>query len=155
MLHLPGGDVLAPEWHELADRVVNGDGLGWAGDPRLELRIGVIKYRGRTGRRLEVWRTNEDGSVTPLAHWHPREQYAVCYDLAQMSGAVQRPGSVEDAGTRIDRANEAREDAVRRQDIDRIATDIEREAYRLVRSQGHARTTFQVDGRREEAPRAE
>jgi hypothetical protein len=112
MLHLPDGGVVAPEYQDLTKRLQEGDGINWPGDPRMYLSIGVLTApSGRQGRRIEVWRLNEDGSDTMVAHWHPSEQARILYDLAIMR--VDRPGyvSVED---RIDAHNEAIEKEVSR-----------------------------------------
>lgn len=129
MLHLPNGGILAPEWSDLADRIVRGDGLAWPGDPRLDLRLGVIEYRGRTGRRLEVWRANEDGSETILAHWRPDEAHRVCHDLALMR--ADRPGFAGDtAAGRIDRHNDALARKAR-DEIDGLHAELTEYAARL------------------------
>lgn len=104
-LYLPNGGVHDPEWTELDRRLRDGDGIHWAGDPRLWLGIGTIEAsNGKTARRLEVWRDNEDGSTTMIGHWHPKEQYRVLHDLAQMR--ADAPGHV-DVLDRIDAHNAA------------------------------------------------
>lgn len=105
MLHLPGGNVVAPEWAYLDKVLKNGDGINWTGDERMYLQIGVLTNRktGATGRRLEVWRLNEDGTSAMIGHWHPTEQHRVAYDLANMR--IERPG-YEDALAKIDAHNE-------------------------------------------------
>lgn len=101
----PRGQVLshAPEWRELEKTVQKGDGYGWPGDPNMRVQVGELRAsNGKVGRRLEVWRHNEDGSDTMIGHWLPREQHMVCYDLARMR--VDSPGH-EDALDRIDKHN--------------------------------------------------
>jgi hypothetical protein len=71
------------EAHELAGWLADGKPeLGWRGDPRLELRIGVLTMHrnglDRTGRfrragerlawRYEIWRHNEDGTEGEILH---------------------------------------------------------------------------------------
>lgn len=148
MLFVPGNGILAPEWRDLSDKIVNGDGLGWPGDPRLELRIGVIEYKGRTGRRLEVWRANEDGSETPVAHWRPDHAGQVCFDLAKMR--VDRPGfSKDDACTRIDRHNDAIE-RKNQSDWNDIQAELSEYVSALYHDTTGPRTTFrQIPGRRD------
>jgi hypothetical protein len=142
-LYTPTGTTSYPEFTDLADRVTNGDGLGWPGDPRLWLGIGVAVHprTGKQGHRLEVWRSCEDGTDQMLGSWHPSEQFKVCFDLARMR--LDAPGheSVED---RIDRDNAAREakgDEVMR---DLLTQRVERMAYQLMRKQGNARNRFSV-----------
>lgn len=103
-LYTPNGGIVAPEWQDLERKIREGDGLVWTGDPRLWLGIGVLENRatGKTGRRLEVWRDNEDGTTTLVAHWLPSEQHRVLYDLAMMR--IDRPGFVS-AEERIDAHN--------------------------------------------------
>lgn len=98
-----GGFLSTADWEDLAKKVVQGDGLGWPGDPRLELRIGVLSNGQKDGHRLEVWRYNEDGTETRVAHWLPRESMMVCYDLARMR--LDAPGRV-DTVTEIEKHNE-------------------------------------------------
>lgn len=93
-IYTPDGGAVAPEYAELVRQIQQGDGMGWPGDPRMWLGIGVLenKHTGKTGRRLEVWRTNEDGSETLVAHWLLTEQHRVIYDLARMR--ADSPGHV-------------------------------------------------------------
>lgn len=106
-LHAQLGAIPA-EWEALADKLYEGDGTGWTGDPRLWLGVGVIgdPRSSRSGKRLEVWRDNEDGSTTLIGHWKPDEVNRVCYDLARMR--VEAPGH-ESVEARIDAHNDALE----------------------------------------------
>jgi hypothetical protein len=108
-IHHPEGTAY-PEYQDLDRRLREGDGIHWSGDPRLWLGVGVLENRvtGKTGRRLEVWRDNEDGSTTLIAHWLPAEQYRILYDLAGMR--ADAPGHV-DVLDKIDTHNEAVEKA--------------------------------------------
>lgn len=110
MLHTPDGGVVAPEYQDLVRKLQQGDGIMWTGDPNLWLGIGVLTNRktGKTGRRLEVWRHNEDGSDTIVGHWLPSEQFKIIYDLAQMR--LDSPGH-QDVLDRIDKHNDAVEKA--------------------------------------------
>lgn len=147
-LSIPNGHHIAPEWKDLATKLVNGDGLGFSGDPRLDLRIGIMekKLYGRTiatGRRLEVWRRNEDGSEGMVGHWLPTEQHRVCYDLARM-----RPDSpgFESVETRIDRHNAKVEKA----SSDRFvaaASEMLEHAARLDHDRNQPRNRFYMAGR--------
>lgn len=143
--------MLAPEWQELATRVTDGDGLQWAGDPRLELRIGVIEYKGRTGRRLEVWRQNEDGTESPLAHWRPDEQHRVCYDLAQMR--LDAPGRVS-TEDRIDAHNAKMEKAAVDAYNDKFAEMTEHMSKYLADTTGPRQTFRQIPGFRDKGWKA-
>lgn len=146
-LYNPDASYVAPEWQELAGKITNGDGLGWPGDPRLSLGLGIMEVREngrkRTGRRLEVWRHNEDGTDTMIAHWHPSEAFKVCFDLAQMR--VDSPGhiSVED---RIDKHNDAlvkkHEDAARESMMETLD-----HAIRIHHDQNNPRNKFFLGGR--------
>jgi hypothetical protein len=109
MIHIPGSAVDA-EWQDLAQKLSYGDGLNWPGDPDLWLGIGVIedKRNRRTGKRLEVWRSCEDGTDQLVGHWHPAEQFRVLYDLCQMR--AEAPGHV-DVATRLEKSDAAAEEA--------------------------------------------
>lgn len=113
MIHTPDG-AYDPEWQDLARKITQGDGLQWTGDPDLWLGLGVVKEvrngrpTGRTGRRLEVWRSCEDGADRLIGHWHPGEAFRVCFDLARMR--ADSPGHV-DVQDEIDKANAAKEKA--------------------------------------------
>jgi hypothetical protein len=113
-LYLPDGSVhIGHEYDDLARRIQYGDSVGWSGDTRLSLNVGVISVtdefgRTKTGRRLEVYRWNEDGSETLIGHWRPDEQFRICTDLAKMrAGAEGRTAGVESS---IDRHNDAMEE---------------------------------------------
>ena len=113
-LYLPDGSLhIGTEYDDLAKRITYGDGVGWSGDPRLYLQVGVMEARDpvtgytRTGRRLEVWRWNEDGSETMVGHWRPDEQFQILKDLAEMKAGAEARTSVE---ARIDAHNKTLED---------------------------------------------
>lgn len=143
MLHTPSG-VVAPEWQDLATKLVNGDGLGWSGDDRLWLGIGVLEARGKpTGRRLEVWRSNEDGTDSLIGHWLLSEQMRVCYDLARMR--AEAPGHV-DVITSIDRAN-AELEAKQSADFLDVMGPVVDHAARLYHDTTGPRNTFYMNGR--------
>jgi hypothetical protein len=76
---------------DLDRKLREGDGIHWTGDPRLELRQGVIEEMrwGRpTGkivaRRWEVWRHCEDGTDQMIGHWRMEEFDRILLDLALM-----------------------------------------------------------------------
>lgn len=103
-----GGIASTADLEPLAKLIVEGDGLGWPGDPRMELRIGILTHKptGRTGKRLEVHRNNEDGSVTLVSHWLPSEQHRILFDLSRMR--LDSPGHVDTLDI-IDKHNEKKE----------------------------------------------
>lgn len=143
MLHTPSG-VVAPEWTDLAKKLADGDGLGWPGDPRLWLGVGVLEARGKpTGRRLEVWRTNEDGTDSLIGHWLLSEQMRVCYDLARMR--AEAPGHV-DTITAIDKANDELEARQSADFMDVMAPMVDH-AARLYADTNGPRQTFYMGGR--------
>jgi hypothetical protein len=143
MLQTPYG-YIAPEWQDLARKLVEGDGINWTGDPRLDLRIGVLTNRktGKEGRRLEVWRSNEDGSESLVGHWLPREQAHVCYDLARMR--PERPGHVSILDV-IDKHNAELEAKASADFIDAMLPAAEH-AARLFHDQNNPRNTFYMNG---------
>lgn len=152
MLHLPDGGVVAPEYAELTRRLQQGDGINWTGDPRMWLGIGVLENRrtGKTGRRLEVWRTNEDGTETLIAHWLPAEQHRILYDLANMR--VDRPGhvSIED---RIDRHNDALQETLAQKAREEMFETLEH-ALKLDHDRNNPRTKFFMNGAPDRGARA-
>lgn len=137
----------------LADWLVQGKPtLGWRGDPRLELRIGVLqaqkngndrKGRFRTAgevlaRRYEVWRHNEDGTDTNILSRKLTDFADIIPALVQID--PRTPGHV---GTieRIEKENKLR---------DKHAADAVQEAHgeatehlwKLVADRENGRTTF-------------
>lgn len=102
---------------ELDRQLRDGDGMGWPGDPRLSLSVGVLEHRltRAVGRRYEVWRHNEDGTDTIIAHWRLEDFDRILFDLAKMR--LDAPGHV-DTQDEIDKHNAAIE-----ADIDAKAKD--------------------------------
>ena len=135
------GDVLvAPEWRELAGKITGGDGYGWPGDDRMYLQIGELhRSDGKVGRRLEVWRLNEDGSDTMVAHWLPSEQHMVCWELARMR--VDSPGH-EDVVDRIDAHNDAHEAEISRRYRDGMGALLDHALHLAHDTSGEAKNTF-------------
>lgn len=149
MLYGPAGDVAsAPEWRDLARKLVEGDGLGWPGDPRLYLQVLVATEtdsttgRKRTGRLLEVRRENEDGSDTPIGHWRPDEQMRVCYDLAQMR--LESPGHVS-AVEAIDQHNDRLQEEASEEARGKLFEVLEH-ALKLHHDRHNPRNTFFMNG---------
>jgi hypothetical protein len=96
---------------DLDRKLREGDGVGWGGDPLLELRQGVVEEMrsGRlTGkivaRRWEVWRHMENGKEEMIGHWRMEEFDRILFDLAGMR--VEAPNHV-DVIDKIDAANDA------------------------------------------------
>lgn len=146
MLHLPDGNVVAPEWQDLERKIREGDGLVWTGDPRLWLGIGVLenKFTHKVGRRLEVWRDNEDGSTTLVAHWLLSEAHRVLFDLANMR--IDRPGyvSVED---KIDAHNATLEKAASEAVVEEMYEVLDH-AIRIDHDKNQPRNRFYMHGNR-------
>lgn len=145
VLYTPDGGAVAPEYAELVRQIQQGDGMAWPGDPRMYLAIGVLenKVTGKRGRRLEVWRVNEDGSETMIAHWLPAEQHRVIYDLTRMR--VESPGH-EDVLDRIDRHNKAKQDALDAAARDSMMETLDH-AIRLHHDRNNPRNKFFLGGR--------
>ena len=149
-LHLPSGAASYPEFEDLARRITDGDGLAWQGDPRLWLGIGVLTdtYGRTAAHRLEVWRDTEQGETVLIGTWHPSERFRIPYDLSMMR--LGAPG-VKPVEVRVDESNAKHEADLSATRQDAMAADVEELAYRLVREQGHAKTTFQVPGTKDDA----
>lgn len=142
MLHTPDGPVF-PEYEDLADRVVNGDGVLWAGDPFMSLHVGAVTRGHRVvGHRLEVHRWCEDGETRLIGSWHPGEMYRVPADLARMRS--DRPGGstvLDD----IDTHNAGLEAKASTDFQDEYGELVERLAYKLVfEEQGHPKNQHLV-----------
>lgn len=142
-IHHPNGTVTAPEYVDLDTRLRTGDGLGWPGDPLMWLGEGVIEdgHGKVVARRLEVWRDNEDGSTTMIAHWHPSEQHRVLYDLAQMR--ADSPGHV-DVLDRIDAHNKKIEDEVSQTAFESMYETLDH-AIRLDHDRNNPRNRFSMN----------
>lgn len=139
MLHTPNGTV-APEFEDLERRIRNGDGILWTGDQRLWLGIGILENRftRKTGRRLEVWRDNEDGTTVLVGHWLMSEQFRVLFDLANMR--LDRPGAV-DAVTRIEQHNEKLEAEASAKNVEKMY-DVLDHALHLDHDRNNPKTKF-------------
>ena len=97
---------------EVLDRQLrDGDGIIWTGDPRLELRMGILeetrsgRKTGRVARRYEVWRNMEDGSEQRIGHWTMAEMHMILHDVARMRAGAE--GKIDGVEARIDKANAA------------------------------------------------
>lgn len=143
-IYTPDGGAVAPEYADLVRQIQQGDGMGWPGDPRMYLAIGILENRrtGKRGRRLEVWRLNEDGSETMVAHWLPAEQNRVIYDLARMR--VDSPGHV-DVQDVIDKHNEAKQAALDAAARDQMMEVLDH-ALRLDHDRNNPRNKFFMGG---------
>lgn len=108
----------------------------------------VTDRRGReVARRLEVWRTCEDGQDRLIGHWHPGEQFRVLYDLTRMR--AESPGHVEVTDV-IDAANAEVEYQQSRRFQDAAGEALEHGA-RLFHDQNNPRNRFrQMPGRRKD-----
>jgi hypothetical protein len=117
---------------ELDRQLREGDGLGWPGDPRLYLAIGVVRGKNPrtgqygTGRRYEVRRENEDGTDTFIAGWRLEEFDRILFDLAPLR--MGNPGHV-DTTDLIDAENKVIEDRVSREIRDNLGAAMEYGAH--------------------------
>lgn len=147
------------EAQQLSEWLVKGKPeLGWRGDPRLSLHIGILtaKTHGRshkTGRfhragdvvayRYEVWRHNEDGTDTELFHREAKDWHQIIPKLVGLD--PRTPGHV-DTATEIE-TNNAK--------IEKDKTTAYREAHgemaehlwKLVADRQNGRSTFYQVGK--------
>jgi hypothetical protein len=113
---------IPPELGILEKVIQQGDPVkGWPGDPRMELRVGVLSA-AKTGwseqvhrlvvrgeplaRRLEVWRHTETGRDERIGTWNFDELPHVVADLVLMDPSRPNHESILD---RIDRTNAEKE----------------------------------------------
>jgi hypothetical protein len=146
----------------LADKLVLGDGLGWPGDPRLELRMGIrcakrtmfdpnvrrtVQKGEVVARRYEVWRVNEDGSETPVGHWLLEEFDRILFDLTRMRS--ESPGHV-DIGEAATATNDALEAAAGKAFAETTA-EVKEYATKLIHDRNNPANTFRgIPGRNPE-----
>lgn len=146
---------------ELDRKLREGDGVGWSGDPRLELRYGVLTAPKRmqhpaTGRwlnrgdlvakRYEVWDAVDEQMI---GHWTVEEFDRILFDVSRMkAGAMGRIDGVE---ARIDKHNAK---------MDKDANDRFRDAYgsfaehylQLWHDRNNPKKTFRQVGGSDERP---
>lgn len=130
-----------------------GDGVLFAGDPDLELRMAIIERRkygrpdGIVARRYEVWRHCEDGQERMIGHWRLEEFGQILQDVALMSAAARgRAPGVEE---RIDKANAEVEKAQTDQFVDAVGETLEH-ALRLHHDTENPRNIFRgIPGQRD------
>jgi hypothetical protein len=115
-LYIPGqaGGFVHQGAIDIDRKLRDGDGIMWTGDPRLELRIGVIegpKRNGKrpVGRRYEVWRNMEDGREERIGHWTMAELGMILHDVSIMKAGGE--GRTDNVESRIDYANAQNEKA--------------------------------------------
>ena len=112
----------------LADALVYGKPeIGWRGDPRLELHVGILtaerygfspqckRYVNKgelMAKRWEVWRHCEDGTDQRIASWEYDKMHDILLDLVKMDPNSPAHTSVED---RIDASNRLKENKLARQ----------------------------------------
>lgn len=132
-----------------------GDGILWAGDPRLDLRIAIAsaprgmphpitgRWTPRGGelfRRYEVYRYNEDGTEESIGHWRIEEFDRILFDVVQMKAGYE--GKTPDVISRIDAANAEVEKANSDKFRDAYGTMLDH-SYRLAAHHaGEPGTTF-------------
>lgn len=110
---------LHAEASEVDRKLREGDGVLWAGDPRLFLSMGTVTANRRAwieslgryvnkgeivARRYEVWRWGEDGNAHLIGTWRVEDFDRILWDLAPLR--LDSPGH-KDALTAIDEHNEA------------------------------------------------
>lgn len=106
---------------DLDRKLRDGDGVMWAGDPRLYLSMGIVEaekfhwsdelkrnvHKGEiVARRYEVWRFSEDGGSELIGTWRIEDFDRILFDLAPLR--LDSPGHV-DAIEQIDAHNNALE----------------------------------------------
>lgn len=153
---------LPAEAHMLADWLTDGKPeLGWRGDPRLELRLGVLTaakhgYNTRSGRRkfyrkgdvvayrYEVHRHNEDGTDTEVLHRAAADWHEIIPELVKLD--PRTPGHVDTIDQVMrDNAAAERDNTRKFQDSYGEMTD---HLWRLISDRQNGRnTTRQVPGR--------
>lgn len=161
-----GGFVHA-EAGELARKLQQGDGILWAGDPRLELGMGTLEAPASMwyppfGRRVKkgevlarcyiVMRNNEDGTTTPVGQWRLEDFDRILMDIAPLR--LDSPGHVDTLAA-IDAHNDALE---KERDATAVGVMMEDNEHRmkLWADTTQGKTMFrQVGGMRDEAPAAE
>lgn len=119
----PTAGYVHAEAANLERQLQEGDGIHWAGDPRLELRMGIVECRrghynedlGRwvskgeiVARAYEVWRNNEDGTSKMIDRFRVEDFDKILITMAGLR--LDAPGHV---GTldQIDAHNDAIEAA--------------------------------------------
>lgn len=157
-MYLPSdAGFVQSEAAEVDRKLREGDGLGFPGDPRLSLGVGVLTAPKRmyapevkrvvnrgevVARRYEVWRYCEDGEDRIIGSW-PLENLQMI--LPELSKArLDSPGH-EDATTRIDQANKELEDKASRQ-IKDSAGEMMEHALKLDHDRNNPRNVFRGIG---------
>ena len=111
---------------ELDRKLKEGDGLIWAGDPDLDLHMGVVTERA-TGqikaRCYEVWRYCEDGQERMIGRWRLEEFDRILLDVSIMKAGAT--GRITDAQTRIDAANAATEKDQQDKFVDKLGETLD------------------------------
>lgn len=151
-LYVPGsgGGFVHSGATELNRQLQQGDGIIWTGDPRLELRVGVLteKATRRTARRYEVWRTMEDGREERIGTWRLDEFHTILHDVATMRAGAE--GKIPSVTDRIDKANEAHERKIMDKYRDSVGQVIDHGA-RLLHDRTQPKNVFRgMPGRRDE-----
>lgn len=146
---------------ELEDKLQNGDGMGFPGDPRLTLAQGVIQANRRMqhpitkrwvrkgeilARRWEVWRLCEDGVDRRIGTWRMEEFDRILLDMSGMR--LDSPGHA-DTIDQIEKHNAEIEDRVSRDAQDALGQMLDH-GNRLVSTLRDGANTFlQMPGLRD------
>lgn len=137
---------------QVADWLTDGKPeLGWRGDSRLSLRVGVLtaqrngNHAGRfrtagtvLARRYEVWRHNEDGTDTLILHRQLNAWHELIPALVQID--PRTPGH-KDAFTQVAKANE-REHKAAADAVKEAHGEATEHLWKLVADRNNGRTTF-------------
>lgn len=114
-MYLPHPDAGFIHWEaERLDKMLReGDGIFWAGDPRLWLGMGVIERHGHVvARRYEVWRHTEEGEDVLIGHWRLEEFDRILMDLSGMRldapGHVDVVDAIDKENAKLEAANDAK-----------------------------------------------
>jgi len=121
---------------------------GWKGDARLELRIGVVEMGGRTGRRYEVWRRNEDGTNTALLQRKLQDWHTIIPKLVEMD--PRTPGHVPTMD-RVEKANKI-EHKARADDIKEAHGEHMEHLWSILQERTAGRLTHRQVGGSDERP---
>lgn len=140
------------EMEVLADDIVNGKPtLGWRGDPRMSLHIGVVaaaangQHNGKfvcrgqvIGRNLQVWRHCEDGKDRLIISKGLDAVHEIIPSLCKMD--PRSPG-FEDTHDAVV-ANNAKVDADRAYDVQQAIGEMTEHLWHLTADSQNGRTTF-------------
>lgn len=128
--------------------IQDGDGMGWPGDPRMYIAIGVVRVPGiGTARRYEVWRLCEDGEDRFIGGWKLEEKDKIVFDLTRMR--PDSPGFVSAADQM--KEHNAKLEAQAQADYEDAAGEMMSHLSSIVSETNTGKNTFrQMPGRRDD-----